>query len=283
MGKAVLGAILLVIGVLITIGGALTAATFGPSGTLQTTSTPLSTTRDGYALVADVVGVSAGFPGSDLLGSPTLGADSPGTERLFVGIGSRQDVDEYLAGVAFQAVRQDGGSWESLSIPGGRKPGVASDETFWFRASTGNAPTIDFATSNGTGTFVVMHADGTPDVSARILIGYTSKWVFPLAIAAIVLGVLLVIEGIVLLRRSRRGTPANPTDTDTGADTEADSGAVPATSPGALAAPDAQTTVLDPVEPVTTAPPAPPAHPTADDPAATDDVPDEWFRGPGAS
>lgn len=208
MGKAVLGVILLVVGLLLGIGGVLTATTFGPSGTLQTASTPLSTTPDGYALVADVVGVSAGFPGSDLLGTPTLGADSPGTERLFVGIGSRQDVDDYLAGVAFQAVRQDGGTWESLSIPGGRKPKVPSDESFWFRASTGNAPTIDFATSNGTGTFVVMHADGTPDVSARILIGYTSKWVFPLAIGAVVLAALLILEGIVLLRKSRRSDPA---------------------------------------------------------------------------
>ncbi len=143
MGKALLGIILLIVGALLAAGGALTALAFGPSGTLQSASTPLKTEPDGYALVADVVAVSAGFPGSSLLGTPTLGANSAGTERLFVGIGSRADVDEYLAGASFAAVRQEGTQWQSLSIPGVKKPGVPADESFWIRRATGNEPAVE--------------------------------------------------------------------------------------------------------------------------------------------
>ena len=264
MRKAVIGGILLVVGILLAVAGALTAFTFGPSGTLRTTSTPLETTPEGYALVADVVAVSAGFPGSSLLGTPTLGADSSGNERLFVGIGSRTDVDEYLAGAPFQAVRQDGNQWESLSIPGTKNPGLPSEEQFWFERATGNAPSVDFSTSTGSATFVVMHADGTPDVRAQILIGYTSRWVFPLSIAAVVLGLLAAIVGIVLLRRSRRSDEDRSEDGDEGppqAATQA-AAAAPWTTPRPHSYPS----------------PNPTPNPS---PTASADMPEDWFRQPG--
>ncbi len=272
MGKALLGIILLIAGALLAVGGALTAVAFGPSGTLQSASTPLKTDPDGYALVADVVAVSAGFPGSALLGTPTLGADSTGTERLFVGIGSRADVDEYLAGASFEAVRQDGSAWQSLSIPGVKKPGVPTDESFWIRRATGNEPTVDFATSNGNATFVIMRADGTPDVRAQILIGYTSRWVFPLALAALVIGVLLAIEGIVLLVRSRRGgRPAAGGDADA---RESGDEAAHTQQPAATESTSEPTEQSDPADTTT-------VLPATDPPADSGDkMPDEWFRGP---
>lgn len=273
MGKALLGIILLLAGALLAVGGALTAIAFGPSGTLQSASTPLKTDPDGYALVADVVAVSAGFPGSSLLGTPTLGANSAGTERLFVGIGSRADVDQYLAGASFAAVRQEGSQWQSLSVPGVKKPGVPTDESFWIRRATGNEPTVDFATSNGNATFVIMRADGTPDVSAQVLIGYTSRWVFPLALAALVIGVLLAIEGIVLMVRSRRGDDDQANDAD-----DATTGTTAAISvspqpPTAASAPE-PTTQSEPAD-ATTALPV--TEPSAD---PRGEMPDEWFRSP---
>ena len=59
-----------------------------------------------------------------------------------------------------------------------------TDEQIWFARQTGNAPSVDFSTSTGSATFVVMHADGSPDLRAQIVIGYTSPVVFPLSVAA---------------------------------------------------------------------------------------------------
>lgn len=209
MGRSAVGTVLVLVGLALAALGGVVAATFGPAGSLETTSTPLTTTRDGYALVADVDAVTAGFPGSGLIGTPTLGADSVGTDRLFIGLGGRPDVDEYLSGVAFEAVRQDGDSWQSLAIPGGRKPGIPTDEQFWIRRATGNAPTVPFTTTNSGTTFVVMRDDGTPEVNARIIVGYTSSYVFPGAIAMVVIGLGLLVWGATRLRR-RPDTAAIP-------------------------------------------------------------------------
>ena len=218
MGRAVSGVLLLVIGLILAGVGAVAASTFGPGGTITTTSTPLDTGPEGYALVADVQSVSAGFPGSSLLGTPTLGADSFGTERLFVGIGSRRDVDNYLSGVAFEAVRQDSQTWQSLTIPGARKPGVPSNEDFWIRSSAGNAPSVPFTSTNSGTTFVIMRADGTRGVNARIVIGYTSAWVFPLAVGFLVVGVALAVWGLLRLR-PRRQAPESDSEEASAADT----------------------------------------------------------------
>lgn len=211
MGRTASGVLLIVLGAILAGLGGLVAATFGPSGSLETTSTPLATSRDGYALVADVDEVTAGFPGSSLLGTPTLGADSVGSERLFIGLGGRPDVDEYLSGVAFQAVRQDGSTWQSLAIPGSRQPDAPTDEQFWIRRATGNAPTVPFTTTNSGTTFVVMRDDGTPEVEARIVVGYSSSYVFPGAVAALVIGLALLIWGATRLRR-RASTDTEPTE-----------------------------------------------------------------------
>lgn len=266
MSKTVLGGILLVVGIVLALAGALAAATFGPSGTLTSTSTPLETTPQGYALVADVVAVSAGFPGSDLLGTPTLGAESAGPERLFVGIGSRADVDEYLAGAPFQAVRQEGDQWQSLSIPGTRNPGVPTEEQIWFARETGNAPSVDFSTSTGSATFVVMHADGTPDLRAQIVIGYTSAIVFPLSVALGILGLVLAGVAVMLLRR-RSGTTdeSDPSDGASGA------------APSATVTTAIPVTATEAVDPATAPPPVTDSGPQTD---GSPDVPEGWLRPP---
>lgn len=202
-GRPVLGGILLVVGLLLIAAGALGVAAFGPSGTISEKSPPLKTQPDGYALVVDVLGVNAGFPGSSLLGTPTLGADSTGPERMFVGVAPRDSVDEYLTGVAFEAVRQEGSQWPTESIPGTKKPPVPADETLWVDESTGNAPSIDFTPATSGSTFIVMNADATPGVAAQIVVGYTSPFVFPASIAAMVLGLLAIIQGFLFMRGRR--------------------------------------------------------------------------------
>jgi len=237
MLKPIVGLISMIVGLLLLLLGVLGVVTFGTNGTLQATSSSLKTEKDAYALVADVLGISTGLPGSSALGQTTVGAKSTNSERLFIGVGPRDAVDEYLFGVPFDAVRQDGSRWQTQSVPGTEKPADPLKQDFWTRRSTGNAPTIDFATtSSGAATFAIMNADGTPDVQAQMTIGFTSKLAFPLSIAAIVLGLLGLIGGVWMWRRSRRdpdtnrdqATTSDP-ETETAATSDAATGADPVT------------------------------------------------------
>lgn len=206
--RTFLGLIALLVGAVLTVLGVMGALTFGPSGTLEATSSPLRSGSQSYALVADVIGVNTGFPGSTSLGKTTVGARAQGSGRLFVGVAPRDSVDEYLFGSPFDAVRQEGGTWSTKPVPGTTDPGAPMDQDFWLRRATGSRPTVDFVTSNsGPSTFVIMNEDGEPAVNAQMTIGFTSPWIFPISIGAAVVGVLLLLEGGYLLLRRKRAEP----------------------------------------------------------------------------
>lgn len=218
MLKVVLGLVSLVVGVALLAAGVLGIVTFGTSGTLEAVSTPLKSNPKSYALVADVIGIDTGFPGSSSLGTTTLGAQSTNGKRLFIGVGPRDAVDEYLLGVPFDAVRQDGSAWQTQTVPGTNKPAPPANERFWLRRGTGIKPTVEFVTpGSGMATYVIMNGDGTPAVAARMTMGFSSPSAFPLSIAAIIIGGLAALLGLFLLLRRRRG-PGADAPAVTGAD-----------------------------------------------------------------
>lgn len=251
MVKGLVGVVLLLAGGALAVLGGISVATFGSSGSLEAVSTPLETSPQGHALVADIVGVSTGFPGSTMLGTTTIGAQAEGGQPLFVGVGSRALVDKYLFGVPYQAVRQDGSAWETLSVPGTKQPPPPGKQKLWASQSTGVHPSLEFRPPGaGSSSFVVMNADGSPGVDARITVGYVSKWVFPLSIAALVVGILLAFEGVYLLWRSRR----------------------PRTSAGSESGPPPPVSRAQAAPVVPAVPAAKPEQPQAAAP------PDDWFR-----
>lgn len=240
IGRTILGLVCIVVGALTVTIGVIGVSAFGSAGKLEVTSSRLTTDRDAYALVADVQGVSAGFPGSQTLGTTTIGASSVGGKRLFVGLATGKEVNDYLFGVPFEAVRQNGSTWETLPVPGLEEAAPPATQKFWLRKSTGPAPSFEYTGGTGTSSLVIMNADGRPSVNAAIRISYVSSSIFPLSLAAIALGALLVLFGLFVLWRARR-RPARAA-ADGNADPAAEGAVLPA-QPAAADTPTAPTPV----------------------------------------
>ena len=204
--RRVFGALIILVGVGLTIAGGLGIAGFGTAGALQANSPLLQTSPDSYAIVADVTAVDAGFPWSEDLGDVTIGAEGQAGQSLFVGYGLRTDVNDYLAGVGFDAVAQRSGGWETRVIPGIDKPAPPADQDFWLGQAVGADASVDFTSpSSGDVSVVVMNQDGTAGVAAELFVGYESDVVFPASLGAVILGAVLVVLGLYLvIRRSKR-------------------------------------------------------------------------------
>ncbi|MCH9718601.1 MAG: hypothetical protein K0U60_01870 [Actinomycetia bacterium] len=204
--RRVFGALFILVGVGLTIAGGLGIAGFGTAGTLQVKSPLLQTSPDSSAIVVDVTAVDAGFPWSEDLGDVTIGAEGQSGQSLFVGYGLRTDVNDYLAGVGFDAVAQRSGEWETRVIPGIDEPAPPADQDFWLGQAVGTDASVDFTSpSSGDVSVVVMNQDGTARVAAELLVGYESDVVFPASLGAVILGAGLVLLGIFLvIRRSKR-------------------------------------------------------------------------------
>ena len=110
-----LGAGLIAVG----IGG---IQTFGSEGRLNLESPVLESGSQSHALVIDVADVDTGLPYSDKLGETTIGARSTDQGSLFVGLAATPDLDEYLRGVPYDVVRNEGVGWELSTVPGTQKP-----------------------------------------------------------------------------------------------------------------------------------------------------------------
>jgi hypothetical protein len=258
--RKVFGALIILIGVGLTIAGGLGIAGFGTAGTLQAKSPLLQTSPDSYAIVADVTAVDAGFPGSEDLGDVTIGAAGQAGQSLFVGYGLRTDVNDYLAGVGFDAVAQRSGGWETRVIPGVDKPPPPADQDFWLGQAVGADASVDFTPpSSGDVSVVVMNQDGTAGVAAELFVGYESDVVFPASLGAVVVGAVLVLLGIYLvIRRSKREQ------------------AQPVASKYPTPAPDQKTSTQ-----ATDTPSAAESAPEAASDADGDSIPSDWLR-PGS-
>lgn len=201
------GIILALVGVAAVGLGAIGIAAFGVAGQMKATSSSLVSGDDSHALVADILSIDAGFPGSSSLGEVTIGAEALGGRPLFIGYGTRADVDQYLEGVAFDAVAQQGSEWQTKSVPGSATPADPGKQDFWRGSATGFDAAVRFQLpSSGQASLVVMNRNGEAPVKARIAVGYESALAFPLSVALVVVGAALFVVGLLLLRRRKGGS-----------------------------------------------------------------------------
>lgn len=201
------GIILALVGAAAVALGAIGLAAFGVAGQMKETSSALVSGDDSHALVADILSIDAGFPGSSSLGEVTIGAEALGGRPVFIGYGTRSDVDQYLEGVAFDAVSQQGSEWQTKSVPGSGSPADPGKQSFWRGSATGFDADVRFQLpSSGQVSLVVMNRNGDAPVKARIAVGYESDLVFPLSLALVVVGAALFVVGLLLLRRRRAGS-----------------------------------------------------------------------------
>ncbi|MFK4083045.1 hypothetical protein ACI2LF_02985 [Kribbella sp. NPDC020789] len=225
--RTALGLLLTLIGLVVGVAGA--AAAFwlvGPDNTISTGGRSLSS--DGLAVVT----------APDLLDrhGPTLRVSVTGSKPLFVGIAQDLDVTDYLAGAAHtRVIRYDVPSTISTQTMNGftSKLTPPGDLDWWVAKSAGPGDqSVAWPMQDGRYSVVVMNADGTPAVDAKVSFGIELHRSFGISLLVLGAGLVALTLGITLA--FRRGSTELPdaADAPTSASAAAGLGATGLTSAG---------------------------------------------------
>jgi hypothetical protein len=182
-----------------------------------TTSTETFATST-HAIATDDLDVD-GVPGA--LGKIRVNVSSANGKPLFAGVARTRDVDAYLLGSAHETLTDiDVDPFEPTleHAPGTGTPARPADQRFWVATSDGSKP-LDWKVKDGTWSVVVMNADGSANVDARVSAGARLPWLDELEIAAWVAAALFLALGGGLLASGlrRRPQPSSPAGSASGA------------------------------------------------------------------
>lgn len=164
-GALVLGVALAIVGATVMAGGGVLTA---GGATLPLGAHGTYTTR-GYALVSDPADWRTELFGS--IASVELRFAGEGTAPVFGGLADPDEVRQYLDGVGYTAVHKNTGSGNTHSEHAGSAPTAPpTRSTTWSSHATGaGVQTLRWSADVGEQTLVVMNADRSAQVSARIL------------------------------------------------------------------------------------------------------------------
>jgi hypothetical protein len=131
---------------------------------------------------------------------------------LFVGIGPSTEVDRYLAGVDHTVITE---FWEEKTeaVAGGPPGSAPAAQDFWVASDTGRgARTLEWDSTDGSWTVVVMNADGRPGIDVGADLGARMPAVLWIAIGLLAAGAVLFAGGSLLIAgaiRRRRSSQAS--------------------------------------------------------------------------
>ncbi|MFC2095456.1 DUF4389 domain-containing protein [Candidatus Bipolaricaulota bacterium] len=139
-------------------------------------SPPYRLEADGYALVADEIDL-ASYPGdwwpAEVEASARLNVRASDGQEVFIGIGSQDDVDAYLADVSHSVARQLGDRWDDVRLVerSGDAPETApADANIWAASIQGeDDQTLTWEPQRGRWAVVIMNADASADVSVSAI------------------------------------------------------------------------------------------------------------------
>ncbi len=132
---------------------------------------------------------------------------------VFVGIAGQVDADSYLAGTPREVIDRFSVPWSlhahTADKRGKVRPVKPAGLSFWIAADAGTGErAISWPIRNGPYTVVVMNADASSGVAVRVRCGLVIAHAFVTAAGVTALGLLLVIGGWLLTRRSSTHRPA---------------------------------------------------------------------------
>jgi hypothetical protein len=212
----VFGSLIALVGLGLAIGGAVGLIAYGTGrdsdGFFTTDTERFATPR--YALVSDEADLGAE---GDAAGSVSLGdlarvrvrAEALTGQPVFVGIGPREDVQRYLAGVAYDEVTDvefDPFRVAYRARPGSRIPAAPDQQTFWAARATGpGQQALEWDLEGGEWNLVVMNADASPRVLTDIQLGVEIKVLLPVSIGLLIGGLVLLGIGVTMIVFGARG------------------------------------------------------------------------------
>jgi hypothetical protein len=133
-------------------------------------------------------------------------------QPVFVGIARSSDVDEYLADVAHDVVRDvdfDPFRVDYRTVTGDRDLAPPDEQDFWTVSSAGTGrQTVEWEPDEGHWTVVVANADAGRGVSADVDVGVRIRHLWLIVAILLGLGALLLAAGVVMIILGARGTGA---------------------------------------------------------------------------
>lgn len=179
------------------------------------TFTPDRLHSDGVAVVADDAWLDDADDGGpwvlDWLDLDVrLRAEATGEHAVFIGIGHADDVAAYLAGSEHSVIEHLDGHLVTYRDEAGRRTITdPADADIWVASAEGaGQQELTWAAHGGRWSAVVMHADGTPDVTADVEVGMHSDAVTPIAVTLIVFGSVITLGSVALIVIGARGRRA---------------------------------------------------------------------------
>jgi hypothetical protein len=202
------GATLAAVGSVIALAGGGTLAAAGDDGTIGSGQHQVSTPT--AALVTNTADFDGVNDVASVLGDPEIGVSASavdGGPAKFVGVGTVEDVDRYLAGV--EVDRVDDIEAEPFKLDkkrqsGTRSPAAPTTQSFWVAQDSGADAEVDWKVRDGDYKVVVMNADGSRDVVADSHFEAGAPYLSTAALSVLLAGLMLIGAGGVLLARNLR-------------------------------------------------------------------------------
>jgi hypothetical protein len=154
------GAALATVGSVLALAGGGLLAAAGDDGTIGSGHHNVSTPT--AALVTDTTDFDGVNDAVSVLGDPKLGVSASATDGgppKFVGIGPKEDVDRYLAGVEVDRIKDVEIAPFELDKErrhGTRTPAAPTTQSFWVARSSGSRADVDWKVGDGSYNVVVM-------------------------------------------------------------------------------------------------------------------------------
>ena len=211
----VFGSLIALIGLAIAAAGAVALIAYGTQrdddGYFSTSTERFRTGT--YALVSEEVDLGRGVdwtavdPGD--LARVRVRAESAAAGAVFVGIGPRDDVEDYLRGIAVDEV--DDVEFDPFRVdyrlrPGTRAPAPPDAQRFWVASAAGEGrQTVEWDVDSGRWSLVVMNADAARGVAADVELGVRVGILLGVGIGLLVGGLVILGAGVTMIVFGARG------------------------------------------------------------------------------